>query len=165
MNFLNSICSFIASNCYKSRSNTNQNENSMRNSVVLLITLLIAGFAVTAEAKEAYNLDDEAVNELFASAEQVDGMSGADNAFNAFALQDAEHGKNPGVAFALAWTLGPLGIHRFYLGTSVGTGLGYIFTLGGCGIVATVDWVLLLIEVIEEDNFEQYVNNPSFFMW
>lgn len=136
----------------------------MRSITVVMVLLLFTGVASQVEAKSQYQIDEKAVDELFASSEQVNEVQGLDGAFN-LAMQENDHGKNPGVAFALAWTLGPLGVHRFYLGTSVGTGLGYIFTLGGCGIIATIDWVMLLIELIEEDNFENYVNNPSFIMW
>ena len=44
------------------------------------------------------------------------------------------------------------------------TGVGYILTCGGCGIVATVDWIVLLIGLINND-ISKYVNNPKFFMW
>ena len=137
----------------------------MRSCTILLAFLLLIGVINNAEATGSYHIDEQEVEELFASSEQTTDLQGLDGSFNASAFQDEVHGKNPGVAFALAWTLGPLGIHRFYLGTSVGTGLAYIFTLGGCGIVATIDWVMLLIELIEENNFENYVDNPSFFMW
>jgi len=72
--------------------------------------------------------------------------------------------KNAVVAFILAWFLGGLGIHRFYLGTKALTGVGYILTCGGFGIVAFVDWVMLLIGLIDDD-ISKYVDNPKFFMW
>lgn len=135
--------------------------------IIKYSTLLMfcLSLVATAEATERYSVDEQAVDELFASSEQMDNMDEAVGGFNTLAMQDANHGKQPAVAFALAWTLGYLGIHRFYLGTSTGVGLGYIFTLGGCGIVATVDWIMLLIEVIEVQNFDNYVDNNSFFMW
>jgi TM2 domain-containing membrane protein YozV len=40
----------------------------------------------------------------------------------------------------LAWFLGQLGIHRFYLG-KIGTGLLMLFTLGGLGIWALIDFI------------------------
>lgn len=131
----------------------------------LFVLTFCLGLVATAEATERYSVDNQAVDELFASSEQMDSFNTAGDMFSNFALQEADHGKQPGIAFALAWTLGYVGVHRFYLGTSVGVGLGYIFTLGGCGIVATIDWIMLLIEVIEPNNFDAYVNNNSFFMW
>ena len=44
--------------------------------------------------------------------------------------------------FLLAFLLGPLGVHRFYVG-KVGTGLLQLFSLGGLGIWVLVDLVLL----------------------
>jgi len=40
----------------------------------------------------------------------------------------------------LAWFLGEFGAHRFYLG-KVGTGLLMLFTLGGIGIWALIDFI------------------------
>ena len=51
--------------------------------------------------------------------------------------------KNLLVATLLCFFLGGLGIHRFYTG-KVGTGIAMIFTLGGVGIWALVDFVMLL---------------------
>ena len=73
--------------------------------------------------------------------------------------------KKPVVAFILAWVVGFLGIHRAYLGTAGGVIVGYILTCGGLGIVALIDWIVLLLEVIEEKNFDKYVNNKKFFMF
>lgn len=41
----------------------------------------------------------------------------------------------------LSWFLGVFGIHRFYLG-KIGTGLLMLFTLGGCGFWALVDFIM-----------------------
>jgi TM2 domain-containing membrane protein YozV len=73
--------------------------------------------------------------------------------------------RTPVIAFILSWFLGPLGIHRFYMGTATLTGVGYILTLGGCGIVALVDWVVLLIALVQNDGISKYEDNPKFFMW
>jgi TM2 domain-containing membrane protein YozV len=45
------------------------------------------------------------------------------------------------VVTLLAWYLGPLGIHRFYLG-KIGTGLLMLFTFGGLGIWAIIDFII-----------------------
>jgi TM2 domain-containing membrane protein YozV len=48
------------------------------------------------------------------------------------------------VATLLAWFLGFLGIHRFYLG-KIGTGLLMLFTLGGLGVWAFVDFIVIVV--------------------
>ncbi len=135
----------------------------MKKALLPLLFLCIGLFSTQANAS-MYHLDNDAVDQMFAQAEQVDMLamhSMAPTAANAtFVAQE----KDPVIAFILAWFLGPLGIHRAYLGTSTGTIIGYILTAGGCGIIAFVDWVLLLIGLINDD-ISQYVNNPRFFMW
>ena len=47
------------------------------------------------------------------------------------------------IAFLLCFFLGPLGVHRFYVG-KVGTGIVQILTIGGLGIWALIDLVMIL---------------------
>jgi TM2 domain-containing membrane protein YozV len=130
--------------------------------------LLLVIFGIAAANASHYRLNSEAVDKMFAEAESVEFFTPnamapyADFAgtSHTFISQD----KNPAVAFILAWAVGYLGIHRAYLGTSTGTIVAYILTLGGCGIVALVDWVVLLLALIDDD-ISKYVDNPKFFMW
>jgi TM2 domain-containing membrane protein YozV len=46
-------------------------------------------------------------------------------------------------AFILAFLFGVFGAHRFYVG-KIGTGFFQLFTFGGLGIWATIDWILIL---------------------
>ena len=47
-------------------------------------------------------------------------------------------------AALLAWFLGVIGIHRFYVG-KVGTGILQILTFGGLGIWALIDFIMILV--------------------
>ena len=46
-------------------------------------------------------------------------------------------------AFLLCFFLGPLGVHRFYVG-KIGSGIAQMLTLGGLGIWAFIDWIMIL---------------------
>lgn len=52
--------------------------------------------------------------------------------------------KSRTAAALLAFFLGGIGIHRFYVG-KVGTGILMIFTLGGLGIWALIDFIMILV--------------------
>jgi TM2 domain-containing membrane protein YozV len=141
---------------------------------ILVSIFLVCGFAWANAATTAeYMLDEVKVEQMFnqsqdITAEAADIMaqySLADigdlaGSANAALLGD----KKPVVAFILCWVLGGLGIHRFYMGTKTMTGVGYILTCGGLGIVAFIDWIMLLIGLINDD-ISKYVDNPKFFMW
>ncbi|MGZ8377805.1 MAG: TM2 domain-containing protein [Gemmatirosa sp.] len=47
------------------------------------------------------------------------------------------------IAFVLCFLVGPLGLHRFYVGKT-GTGILMILTLGGLGIWVLVDLIMLV---------------------
>ncbi|SEG90836.1 TM2 domain-containing protein [Nonomuraea solani] len=48
------------------------------------------------------------------------------------------------VAVLLCFFLGVLGVHRFYVG-KIGTGILMLITLGGFGIWALIDFIMILI--------------------
>jgi TM2 domain-containing membrane protein YozV len=48
------------------------------------------------------------------------------------------------VALLLCFFLGPLGVHRFYVG-KVGTGVVMILTIGGLGIWALIDFIMIAV--------------------
>lgn len=56
----------------------------------------------------------------------------------------AESGKSQLIAAVLAFLVGALGIHRFYLGYT-GIGIAQLLTLGGCGIWALIDLIRILM--------------------
>ena len=49
----------------------------------------------------------------------------------------------------LAFFLGELGIHRFYLG-KIGTGILMIFTAGGCGIWTLIDFIMAVAGTMKD---------------
>jgi len=53
------------------------------------------------------------------------------------------------ITLLFCFFLGVFGVHRFYNG-KIGTGLLMLFTLGGFGIWATIDFILILVGVFEK---------------
>jgi len=118
-----------------------------------------------------YKLDEEKVNTLFENAVEVN-INTIVSANNFASSMDYETTSITAdtdqalVAWILCWVVGPFGIHRHYLGTKGSMWAIYTFTACGIfGIVPTVDWFVLLIDGIVNENIEKYVDNEKFFMW
>ncbi|MFN8357797.1 MAG: TM2 domain-containing protein [Spirosomataceae bacterium] len=148
----------------------------MKKTVLLASMLFMAVCSSSFASTEAeYVVDDVAIEATLTSSVQVANImptatESQANASMAFGMNTPEGasikaGKSDVTAFILAWFLGWIGVHRFYMGTATLTGVGYIITLGGCGIVAFVDWVVLLIALINKEGIAKYEDNPKFFMW
>ena len=70
------------------------------------------------------------------------------------------------ISWVICWVVGGFGIHRHYLGTKPTMWAVYTFTVCGIfGIVPFIDWWVLLIDGIINDNIGAYQNNEKFFMW
>lgn len=135
--------------------------------LILVIVLFVAVLSVKQANASSYSVDEQAVDQLFASAVETSmiSMNATDLssvASNVSSPVMAEQ-KDAVVAIVLDFFLGGLGVHRFYLGTETLTGLAYFFTCGGIfGIVPLVDFIVLIIDM---DDISAYINNPKFFMW
>ncbi len=133
---------------------------------------LLCGTSSFAETSE-YFVNDAAIEQALEGGIQI--MSDITNEKLADAMAAAQGiqgqakisaDKSEVVAFILSWVVGVLGIHRIYMGTSTGVVVGYILTCGGLGIVALVDWIVLLIALVDDDKtIDKYVGSKRFFMW
>lgn len=129
-----------------------------------LVFALTALSSYTAKAS-SYTANDNQINALFNAAPERVNVAFTDLSLGATATTTmaAAAEKEAVVAILLDFFLGGFGVHRFYLGTEVMTGIGYIITCGGIfGIVPLVDFIVLIINM---DDISRYVNNPKFFMW
>jgi len=55
------------------------------------------------------------------------------------------------VAALLCWFLGVFGAHRFYVGR-IGSAIAMIFTLGGLGIWALIDLIIIICGEFKDDS-------------
>ncbi|HKM94917.1 MAG TPA: TM2 domain-containing protein [Prolixibacteraceae bacterium] len=136
----------------------------MRKIVLLLVVILAVMVSQQAKAS-AYHVDEISVDQLFDNAVETsmfDFNAPALNTVAANASSSAVAGKDPIIALALNFFFGYLGAHRFYLGTELLTGIAYIVTFGGFGVLYVIDLIALLVKF---DNIAPFVNNPSLFMW
>lgn len=62
------------------------------------------------------------------------------------------------VAVLLSFFLGGLGVDRFYLGYT-GLGIAKLLTLGGCGVWALIDFIMLLMGKIKAADGSELVRN------
>ena len=132
--------------------------------VLILFALILGISAATTTVSASYKINDSAIETLFNQAEvgtvsvMFNGLGDATSS-----SKTAVKEKSAAAALIIDFFLGGLGIHRFYLGTKVMTGLGYILTCGGIfGLIPLVD---LIVIAVNFDDISQYVDNPKFFMW
>jgi TM2 domain-containing membrane protein YozV len=136
--------------------------------LVLVFVLALCVFSAKQVSASSYSVNEKSVDRLFDKAIETSMLSATStdlstgiSGFPSTAMAGQQ--KDAVVAIVLDFFLGGLGIHRFYLGTELLTGLGYILTCGGIfGIVPLIDFVVL---IINNKDIGPYVNNPKFFMW
>jgi TM2 domain-containing membrane protein YozV len=64
-------------------------------------------------------------------------------------------------AIGLAIVLGPLGMHRLYLGTDYRVPVIYAITLGGFGVLPLID----IVAIIATKDIAIFENNQQIIMW
>ena len=123
-------------------------------------------FAITAAASAAnYSANDAAIDAAIENAVEV-------NAFNfsndvtpgaTYVLE----GNNDIIALLLTWFLGPLGIHRIYMGADKLTWLWYcLLSCIGIGeLLALGDLVFEVIAYFDGSGMGKFYNNPNLIMW
>ena len=135
-----------------------------------ILTLLGIGLVLLSVNSFAgnYTVDQNKIDAMFANATDITAIAAFDlGDLQALPMTSAQlDEKDPIIALALATVLGYLGIHRLYLGTNPINIVLYIITAGGCGVVYVVDWIMLLMVMIDDEkSLAPYIDNPKFIMW
>ena len=127
---------------------------------------LIAILAIAVSANAAsYTIDDSAIDALIEASVEVSPLELMPEAAVPAAASLAAGSPSPVASFLLCTFLGGFGVHRHYMGTRPWMWAIYVFTgFGIFGIVPLVDWVMLLIGLVD-DNIGQYCGNTRFIMW
>ena len=137
----------------------------MRNLIILFFVL--APFISMANSPD-YSIDLNKIDREITQAKEVnyqDFSFSADLQIEQSAAPNQASVKNATTAFVLGIFLGTFGVHRLYLGTTIGVFIVYVITQGGCGVLYTVDNILLLVALLNNDSIDTYIDNPHLFMW
>ena len=131
----------------------------------LLLAFTAIMLSATVTFANSYTANDNAIDGLFDDAIEMnyDNLNAA-AAFNMSNMDITEaQAKSEWAAVVICWFLGGLGVHRWYLGSSMGTYIGYCF-LGWC--LGWIDfWIIAINGIIKGNGVGQYENNDSLFMW
>lgn len=132
-----------------------------------LLVVLIAAFAACAVASAAdYTINDAAIDAAIEASVEISPMDMMASVPVSAPASDSVSSKNDGVAIALTFVLGGLGIHRHYMGTSKWMWAAYTFTFGGIfGVVPLIDLIVEIVGLVDGSGLSQYYGNTKFFMW
>jgi len=135
--------------------------------ILFVVTFVCTMLTFSNVEASNYQINDAKIDVLFEKASTTIMINLTDMSSNLMtstaSFNSSVKAKDPLLAIVLDFFLGALGVHRFYLGTKVMTGVGYILTCGGFfGIIPIVDLIVLAINY---DDISQFVDNPKFFMW
>ena len=131
-----------------------------------LVFSLIAILAIAVSANAAdYTVDDNAIDALIEASAEVSPLSLMPEAAVPAAATLSSANSNPVAAFLLCTFLGGFGVHRHYMGTRPWMWAIYTFTFGGIfGIIPLIDWVMLIVGLVDDD-ISDFVGNTKFIMW
>lgn len=131
-----------------------------------LLFSLIAILAIAVSANAAnYTVDDDAIDALIEASAEVSPLELMPAAAVPASATLSSSNSNPVAAFLLCTFLGGFGVHRHYMGTRPWMWAIYTFTFGGIfGIVPLIDWVMLIVGLVEDD-ITDFCGNTKFFMW
>lgn len=133
---------------------------------LILCLIAVVGMGIAASAAN-YSIDEQGIDAMIENAVEVTPMSMEASASD---LQSPtiKFGGAPSPVIAFVLSLVPvtswLAVHRMYMGTSALAVILNIVTGSGFGIVYVIDWVCLLMGVID-NNISQYCNNGRWLMW
>lgn len=132
-----------------------------------IIVSLIAVFAIAVSANAAnYTADESAIDALIENCVEVSPLELAAEA-PVSAAATISSGNEAIISFVLCTFVGWIGVHRYYLGCGK-KWIGILYFLGQFvfvgEIVLLIDWVFLLLGVID-DNVSEYQNNDKILMW
>lgn len=127
---------------------------------------LVAILAIAVSANAAnYTIDDDAIDALIEASVEVSPLSLMPEAAVPAAATLSSANSNPVAAFLLCTFLGGFGVHRHYMGTRPWMWAIYTFTFGGIfGIIPLIDWVMLIVGLVDDD-ISDFVGNTKFIMW
>jgi TM2 domain-containing membrane protein YozV len=144
-----------------------ENQQPIMKQILFTLFGIFLFMGVQAKSADSYRVNDAAIEAVFENSIAVNSME-FNPLVNVTAMKSPDVAYNspqPVVAWLLCWVLGGLAIHRVYMGSEAKLVLLYFITCGGIfGVLPFVDWILLLIGVIEDD-ISKYVNNNKFVMW
>ncbi len=135
----------------------------LRRLLAIGVALVVSGGVLGAYTPASFSYNEAQVDELVAQAVDITadvhqmlesspekGMNLLGGTTSTMAFS-SDKGSIIG-AFLLCTFLGYLGIHRLYLNSGPGVFIFYLLTGGGCGILTTIDWWVLLFELVQAES-------------
>ncbi len=129
---------------------------------ILVCLAAIFALGIAANAANSYTVSDEAIDAVIENCTEAN-VAASVNSGKALKIGSAPE---PIIAFALGFipVTSWLAIHRMYMGTAALPVVLNIITGAGFGIVYLVDWIMLLIGVLDDD-ISKYCGNTKWLMW